>query len=107
MGLLNVRLHAMLEFSVILFQVGGVAALCLSRLVPAPRWASRSRVGFVVSLVGLGIAGALCGRHDSEFALFAGGTMTVLLIGMTSGGGPIDPIDPALLAVSSEPRLAA
>ena len=42
----------------------------------------------MIALVGLGIAGALCGRHDSEFALFAGGTMTVLLIGMTMGGGP-------------------
>ena len=38
-------------------------------------------------MVGLGVAGAMCGRHDSEFALFAGGTMTVLLIGMTMGGG--------------------
>ena len=50
--------------------------------------------GSIVALVGLGIAGALCGRHDSEFALFAGGTMTVLLIGMTMGSGPIETTEP-------------
>ncbi len=42
-------------------------------------------------MVGLGVAGALCGRHDSEFALFAGGTMTVLLIGMIIGNGAAAP----------------
>jgi uncharacterized membrane protein YcfT len=82
----NLRLDAILEFVVILFQVFGVAALCLNRLVPQTRWADRGRIGFVIAMVGLGVAGALCGRHDSEFALFAGGTMTILLIGMTIGG---------------------
>ncbi len=88
----SVRLCAMLELAVVLFQVVGVAALCLSRLLPpgSSRWAVRGRIGFVVAMVGLGIAGALCGRHDSEFALFAGGTMTILLIGMTSGSGQAD-----------------
>jgi hypothetical protein len=76
-----------LEIAVVLFQVCGVAALCVNRLVISGKWPERSRVGFVVALVGLGIAGALCGRQDSEFALFAGGTMTLLLIGMTIGGG--------------------
>jgi hypothetical protein len=107
MGLPNVRLCALLELSVILFQVGGVAALCLSRLLPTTRWAQRSRAGFIVALFGLGIAGALCGRLDSEFALFAGGTMTALLIGMTCGGGPVDPTDATRLTMTADAPLAA
>ena len=68
------------EVLVMLFQVCGIMGLCLSRLMPrSTAWSSRGQVGSVVALFGLGIAGALCGRHDSEFALFAGGTMTVLL----------------------------
>lgn len=81
---------AVLELLVVFFQVFGIAALCLTRLLPQTRWADRGRFGFVLALVGLGIAGALCGRHDSQFALFAGVTMTVLLIGMISGGGSLD-----------------
>ena len=102
----NVRLCALLELSVILFQVFGVAALCLSRLLPATRWAVRGRVAFVIALVGLGIAGALCGRHDSEFAMFAGGTMTVLLIGMTIGNGHVDATVNPRLRAAAEPHLA-
>ena len=78
---------AILEVFVVLFQVMGVLTLALSRLVPSPAWGGLGRIGFVVALVGLGVAGALCGRQDSEFALFAGGTMTALLIGMTAGSG--------------------
>jgi uncharacterized membrane protein YcfT len=87
MVLSNVRLCGILEVMVLLFQVFGVMALCLNRLLPATRWAARSRIGSIVALVGLAIAGALCGRHGSEFGLFAGGTMTILLIGMTTGNG--------------------
>ncbi len=83
-------LCAVLEMLVVFFQVCGVMALCLSRLMPRSAWSYRGKIGFIVALFGLGIAGALCGRHDSEFALFAGGTMTVLLIGMTIGSGTID-----------------
>jgi uncharacterized membrane protein YhaH (DUF805 family) len=83
----DVRMCAVLEVTVILFQVFGVAALCLNRLLPASRWADRGRIGAIVAVFGLAIAGALCNRHCSEFALFAGGTMTVLLIGMTIGTG--------------------
>ena len=90
MVLLNLRAEVVLEFIVIIFQVFGVIALCLSRLVSQTRWADRGRVAFVVAMVGLGIAGALCGRNDSEFGLFAGGTMTALLIGMTIGSGSVD-----------------
>ncbi len=103
----NVDSREILEFLVMFFQVCGVAALCLTRLLPATRWAERGRVGFVIALVGLGIAGALCGRHDSEFALFAGGTMTALLIGVTVGSGSTDPTGPSVLRVSPEPNAAS
>ena len=97
---------AVFEFLVVLFQLCGILALCMSRLMPsATRWSARAKVGFVVALVGLGVAGALCGRHDSEFALFAGGTMTVLLIGMTIGSSSIDPVQPARTGRSSTPEL--
>jgi uncharacterized membrane protein YcfT len=86
----NIDVLAILEIIVMLFQVCGVVALCLTRLVPAARWAERGRVVFIIAMVGLGVAGALCGRQDSEFALFAGGTMTALLIGMTIGNGAVD-----------------
>jgi hypothetical protein len=103
----TVRLSDVLELSVILFQVFGVAALCLTRLFPASRWAERGRAGFVVALLGLGIAGALCGRHDSEFALFAGGTMTFLLIGMIMGSGPADTTAPVPVRIASDAKLAS
>ncbi|MGC8641358.1 MAG: hypothetical protein ACP5XB_15950 [Isosphaeraceae bacterium] len=88
-------LCAVFEILVVFFQVCGIMGLCLNRLVPRSTWSFRGKIGFIVALFGLGIAGALCGRHDSEFALFAGGTMTVLLIGMTIGGGAIDTTEPA------------
>ena len=103
----HVRPELILALVVILFQVVGVAALCLYRLLPATRWALRGKVGFVVALVGLGIAGALCGRHDSEFGLFACGTMTLLLIGMTSGGGKLSAISPTFDYARPEFALAA
>lgn len=96
-----------LEVTVMLFQVAGVTALVLSRLLPSHRWGERARSGFVVAMVGLGIAGALCGRHDSEFSLFAGGTMTVLLIGMTMGGGSGDTSDEVARGVAPGARLAS
>ena len=88
-------LCAVLEVLVVFFQVCGIMGLCLSRLMPRSAWSYRGKIGFIVALFGLGIAGALCGQHDSEFALFAGGTMTVLLIGMTVGGSTIDTTEPA------------
>ena len=88
-------LCAVLEVLVVFFQVCGIMGLCLSRLMPRSAWCYRGKIGFIIALFGLGIAGALCGRHDSEFALFAGGTMTVLLIGMTIGGSTIDATEPA------------
>ncbi len=103
----NVRLEDGLEMIVILFQVCGVVALCLTRLVPAARWAERGRVVFIIAMVGLGVAGALCGRHDSEFALFAGGTMTALLIGMTIGNGASDPTASIVPRVMADPTAIA
>src|SRR5208282_2365041 len=94
---------AVFEILVVLFQLCGILGLCMSRLMPCTtRWSSRGKVGFVVALIGLGVAGALCGRHDSEFALFAGGTMTVLLIGMTIGGSTIDATEPAPTCMGTE-----
>ena len=96
------------EVLVVLFQLCGILALCLNRLMPrTTRWPSRGRTGLIVALFGLAIAGALCGRHDSEFALFAGGTMTILLIGTTMGSGTIERAEPARSYVTSEAELAA
>ncbi len=103
----SARVCAWLEIAVILFQVFGVAALCLHQLMPATKWAKRGRVVLVIALFGLGLAGAFCGRHDSEFALFAGGTMTFLLIGVTMGSGHTDATAPAHAFASPEPNLAA
>ena len=100
-------LCSVFEILVVLFQVCGVLGLCLNRLMPSStRWSSRGQVGSIVALFGLGIAGALCGRHDSEFALFAGGTMTVLLIGMTMGSGSPQKAVPGHAGRSAEPELA-
>jgi hypothetical protein len=96
------------EVLVVLFQVCGIMGLCLNRLMPRSTWwSTRGQQSLIVALFGLGIAGALCGRHDSEFALFAGGTMTILLIGMTTGSGSVERIDPIPPRVQSEPELAA
>jgi hypothetical protein len=105
----SLSLCSVLEVAVVMFQIFGVAALCLCRLLPpsATRWIGRGRVGFVVAMVGLGLSGALCGRHDSEFALFAGITMTILLIGMTVGNGHVETAAPALRRVAAEPNLAS
>jgi len=98
---------AIFEILVVLFQLCGIMGLCLSRLMPrSTRWSSRGQVGLIIALFGLGFAGALCGRHDSEFALFAGGTMTLLLIGMTMGSGSIDNSEPARAALATEAELA-
>jgi hypothetical protein len=102
----SLHLSSILELAVMLFQVFGVVALCVHRLFPETRWAEHSKKGFIIALIGLGIAGALCGPYDSEFALFAGGTMTVLLIGMTVGSDPIESTGPGRGRVVAEPKLA-
>src|SRR3954454_9463698 len=102
----NLRIDAVLELAVMMFQVFGVAMLCLTRLLPSTRWAEKGRVGFVLAMVGLGVAGAWVGRHDSEFALFAGGTMTFLLIGMIMGNCTTDANIPVAVRLGAEPSLA-
>jgi hypothetical protein len=104
----NLRTAAVLELIVMLFQVFGVGSLCLNRLLPSTRWADHGRTGSVVALIGLAITGALCGRLASDFALFAGGTMTVLLIGLTtgSGSGQIDSGADSRGRINPEPNLA-
>lgn len=76
----HVHLRDWLELAVVLFQVVGVATLCVARLLPTSPWAVRGRFGFVAAMIGLGIAGTLCASYDSEFALFAGAAMAALLI---------------------------
>ncbi len=107
MAMSNFRVDAVLELAVMLFQFFGLATLCLTRLVPGTRWADGGRVGFVIALVGLGVFGALCGRFDSEFALFAGGTMTVLLIGMIAGTGTAHATTPRSLRIVGEVKTIA
>ena len=101
----NISLASVLEMIVMLFQVCGVVSLCMTRLISEARWAERGRVIFIIAMVGLGVTGALCGRADSEFALFAGGTMTALLIGMTIGNGAS--VDTATIVPSTAGEVAA
>jgi hypothetical protein len=109
MVLFSLPLCSLLELLVVLFQVFGVTALCLNRLLPATstRWVSRGRAGFVFALVGLGLTGAVCARNDSVFALIAGGTMTLLLIGMTVGNGHGESLANPCGRVATEPNLAS
>jgi hypothetical protein len=103
----NLRIDGVLEVVVMMFQLLGVTTLCLTRLVPETRWADHGRIGFVFALVGLGVFGALCGRFDSEFALFAGGTMTFLLIGMIVGSGGSHATASASIRIVAEPKSIA
>jgi hypothetical protein len=100
-------LCSVFEILVVVFQVCGIMALCLNRLMPrSTSWSARGKVGSIIALFGLGIAGALCGRHDSEFGLFAGSTMTILLIGMTMGSGSMEKAGQPHPCVTTEPDLA-
>lgn len=87
-----VRLHAGLrgglERSTVALQVLAVATLCLSRFLPACRGANATRRGFVASMVGLGAVGVGCAGYASPFALYAGGTMAVLLNVVIMGQQP-------------------
>jgi uncharacterized membrane protein YccC len=86
--MLSSQVAGCLELLVVAFQVVGIGSLLLARLMPTTPWALRGKVALILALFGLGVVGALCGHHDSEFAQFAGLTMTVLLIGLTIGGSP-------------------
>ena len=75
----NTQFRGWLERCVIALQVLAVFTLCQSRLFPKSRWSGLGRFGFATALVGLGLSGTLCAAFGSEFALFAGGAMAILL----------------------------
>lgn len=79
----------LLEFLVVILQVIGVITLLLARLTRGTTWWGWGTSAFIFSLFGLGLSGAACAAYDSEFALFAGGTIAILLHGMILG--PIPP----------------
>jgi hypothetical protein len=99
----TLQVSAVLELLVVLFQVFGVLAFCVSKLHTGARWAERGRVGVVIALVGLGVAGTLCGRHHSEFSLFAGLTMGLMLVFICIGGGHAEHADSGHFRVEAEP----
>jgi hypothetical protein len=106
----DARVRAGIEFGVVFFQVAGVTALILSRLLPMSRWADRGRVAFVGAMIGLGMAGILCAWYGSEFALFAGCTMAILLNVVILGIGHSHPALPSRscrIAVVRETPLTA
>jgi hypothetical protein len=79
MVLIMANAREWLEVAVLALQVAAVATLLASWLLPMTRLAAYCRVGFVVAMVGLGLAGALCAWYGSHFALFAGGAVTIFL----------------------------
>ncbi|AMV38959.1 hypothetical protein [Planctomyces sp. SH-PL62] len=105
MSVSHLNFSGVFEMLVMFFQTCGALSLCLHRLTPyRSAWYGLGRIGVILSLFGLGISGALCGRHHSEFAIFAGGTMTLILIGMTMGNSNIDAVSPTRNLV--EPKAA-
>ena len=75
----------------------GTAVFCLLVKAEMPQW---------LALIGGFATGALCGRHASEFALYAGGTMTFLLIGMTTGWANMPPMK-LLITMANSPATRA
>lgn len=59
-------------------QVAGVLALGWMKLMPGSTQAAWSLIGLQV---GLGVAGAWCAGFESRFALYAGATLMLLLLG--------------------------
>lgn len=88
MDLMPSRPGFIFESLVMVFQVVGLASLIFARLLPTGRWMRRGKLIFVLSLVGLGLAGAICAHHRSSMGLFAGGSITFLLVGMIAGSHP-------------------
>jgi hypothetical protein len=74
-----------LNMTVVTFQLAGVACFLVSSFAPRSRLGRQGRLGFVVAMFGLGVAGSLCAWFGSEFALFAGGSMAVFLNGVILG----------------------
>jgi len=69
-----------LELLVMALQLVGVLTLAWLKLAPGNVWAEWGLMGIQV---GLGIAGAACAGFESGFALFAGATLVLLLLGAT------------------------
>lgn len=69
-----------LELLVMALQLVGVLALAWQKLSPGNTWAEWGLMGIQVSL---GLAGAFCAGFESGFALFAGATLVLLLLGAT------------------------
>jgi hypothetical protein len=105
MDLSHVHPGVLVECLVMVFQFAGLAGLCLCRLMPGSRWCGRGRTMVLLAVVGLAVAGAISGRQDSAFGLFAGGTMTFLLIGMIAGSAPSHPAGLSVTADAVEARL--
>jgi hypothetical protein len=103
----HVRHDLLIECLVMLFQFVGLAGLGLAWLAPTRRWRGRGQTLVLVAMVGLGLSGAACGRQDSAFGLFAGGTLTFLFIGMIAGGASPESTVPTGLPDVAEPSLLA
>jgi hypothetical protein len=71
-----------MEMTVMAFQVAAVLALAWSRLAPRSGAASGA---LLTSQVALGVAGSVCAGFESGFALFAGATLVVVLLGTILG----------------------
>lgn len=82
-------LRGRLELSVMVLQLAAVATLGLLRLTTNFHWANLGRRGFAASMLGLGVLGTSCAGYGSDFALFAGATMGVLLIVSILGPGHV------------------
>ncbi len=92
------------ESLVMLFQVVGLATLIFSRLLPSGRWTRRCKAMFIMALLGLGMAGAICAHHRSSMGLFAGGSVTFLLVGMIAGSHTAAPLGAHGISGSIEPN---
>ena len=64
-------------------QVLGVLSAGFAQLAQNVRIVAAAKVVFVISLLGLGTASALCGREESGFSLVAGATLAILLLAAT------------------------
>lgn len=87
--LIHERCKTGLQYLVVALQLVAIAAFVLAQFGTATRWARLGRFAFVAAMIALGLAGILCAGYTSEFALFAGGTLAVLLVLANLGaGGP-------------------
>jgi hypothetical protein len=80
------------EVAVMTFQVVGALTLAGIWLAPMGFRHDRQNALMLCTQVALGIAGGICASFDSRFALYAGATIVVLLLGVIfSAGGEASP----------------